>query len=68
MERANEVSDLLALELSPTLVLVLTCLTIPPLVYLPTIALLLLKFWSLLFFNTMILAEIVRGVGGVVYT
>ena len=37
---SNEVSDLPALELSPTLVLVLTCLTVTPLVCQPTIAIL----------------------------
>ena len=37
-KRANEVSDLPAPELSPALVLVLTCLTVAPLVCLPTIA------------------------------
>ena len=41
--RANQVSDLPALEISPTLVLVLICLTVAPSVYPPTIALLLLK-------------------------
>ena len=37
-KRANEVSDSPAPELSPTLVLVLTCLTVAPLVCPPTIA------------------------------
>ena len=39
-KRGNEVSDSPALELSPTLVLALTCLTVAPLVSPPTIAIL----------------------------
>ena len=38
VNRANGVSDSPVLELSPTLVLVLTCLTVARLVCLPTIA------------------------------
>ena len=42
-KRSKEVSDSPTLELSPTLVLVLTCLAVAPLVYPPTIAILLEK-------------------------